>query len=251
MNPGSYFDSREKARLDSSDDLRELRDDDEEGTYGIGAIMLNPANGNEDHQFDDETTGERMVDGDQHDDHAAYLSQPNGRDETTTESGLRTPQFSRQTTATSTAESYAAYGASSADHRQSTVSIPTSISTIDPGGPSGQRRGTELAPSWTNQSTASRAPARWVQNKLFLHQSHAAGASPSTFGDGYYDDEDEAYQDEDEDEEEPEMNFFNPALLSHVSVQLRDRVERGRHVKGGIPWPHSFTGRDLVVSPRN
>jgi hypothetical protein len=45
-----------------------------------------------------------------------------------------------------------------------------------------------------------------------------------------------------------EIRFFNPAFLSETAVQLRDRVVRGHHVKGGITWVGTFTGRDLVVS---
>ncbi len=251
MNRESYFGITNAVGEDPKDDRRASWEQQEDPAYGIGAIILAPAEENGGERLDQVGRGP-MSDVGQHADHAAYLSRYNGEERSASPPGLATPQFSRNTTANSSAESSGAYGASSADHRQSTVSIPTSVSTIDPGGPSGQRRGAELAPSWTHQSAGSRAPARWVQNKLFLHQSHAASASPSggALGDGYFDDEDEEYEEEEEDEEEPEMNFFNPALLSHVSVQLRDRVERGRHVKGGIPWPHSFTGRDLVVSAK-
>ncbi|KAH8084690.1 Dbl homology domain-containing protein, partial [Filobasidium floriforme] len=113
-----------------------------------------------------------------------------------------------------------------------------------------------LAPSWLEQNQEGRPPARWVQNKLFLHQSHAAGFSPSEVtgedgqvgGDGYFDEEMEEDYDEEEAEEQNEMNFFSPSLLSHVSVQLRDRVERNSHIKGGIPWPKSFTGRDVITT---
>lgn len=41
--------------------------------------------------------------------------------------------------------------------------------------------------------------------------------------------------------------FINPALLSHLAVQLRDLVPRGTHVKGSIPYPRAFTGKDIVV----
>jgi hypothetical protein len=112
-----------------------------------------------------------------------------------------------------------------------------------------------LAPSWMEQGQEGRPPpARWVQNKLFLHQSHNTGFSPTSLAEGgeeggYFEEE---YEDdyEEEAEEQNEMNFFSPSLLSHVSVQLRDRVERDSHIKGGIPWPQSFTGRDIIVSAR-
>ena len=62
---------------------------------------------------------------------------------------------------------------------------------------------------------------------------------------GYMDDE---YW-EDEDEEDPNR-FVNFALLSHMAMQLRDKVPRNEHVKGGIPYPYAMTGKDIVVSAR-
>ena len=50
-----------------------------------------------------------------------------------------------------------------------------------------------------------------------------------------------------EDDEEDESRFINFSLLSHIAVQLRDKVPRGTHVKGSIPYPHAFTGKDIVV----
>ena len=50
------------------------------------------------------------------------------------------------------------------------------------------------------------------------------------------------------DSEEDESAFVNFALLSHLAVRLRDRVPRGTHVKGSIPYPRAFTGKDVVVS---
>ncbi|KAG9075486.1 hypothetical protein FS749_012835, partial [Ceratobasidium sp. UAMH 11750] len=40
--------------------------------------------------------------------------------------------------------------------------------------------------------------------------------------------------------------FVNLALLSHLAVKLRDKVPRGTHVKGSIPYTHAFTGKDIV-----
>ncbi|KAJ7493246.1 signal transducer [Mycena galericulata] len=51
---------------------------------------------------------------------------------------------------------------------------------------------------------------------------------------------------EDEEEEEDETRFVNFSLLSHIAVQLRDKVPRGTHVKGSIPYPRAFTGKDIV-----
>jgi hypothetical protein len=163
-------------------------------------------------------------------------------------------------------------GSGHENHRESVVSLPQSVRTFGEGpsnpqdasqhcrtysrDPQLQHRGS-FAPSWLEQNQERRPPARWVQNKLFLHQSHVAGFSPTSMGDGtgedeqgdgYFDEEMEEEYDEEEAEEQNEMNFFSPSLLSHVSVQLRDRVERNSHIKGGIPWPKSFTGRDVIVS---
>lgn len=41
-------------------------------------------------------------------------------------------------------------------------------------------------------------------------------------------------------------NFVNFSLLSHLAVQLKDKVPRGTQVKGGIPYNNAFTGRDVV-----
>lgn len=59
--------------------------------------------------------------------------------------------------------------------------------------------------------------------------------------------EDEYWEDEDEDDE---TRFVNFAMLSHMAVQLRDKVPRGTHVKGGIPYSRAFTGKDIVVSTK-
>jgi len=50
-------------------------------------------------------------------------------------------------------------------------------------------------------------------------------------------------------EEEEESRVVNVSLLSHIAMQLRDNVPRGFHTKGSIPYPNSFTGRDIVVCP--
>jgi hypothetical protein len=55
-------------------------------------------------------------------------------------------------------------------------------------------------------------------------------------------------EEEEEDEELEEDRFVNLALLSHLANRLRDRIPRGTHVKGSIPYPRAFTGKDIVVS---
>ena len=54
-------------------------------------------------------------------------------------------------------------------------------------------------------------------------------------------------EEDEEDEELEEDRFVNLSLLSHLANRLRDRVPRGTHVKGSIPYPTAFTGKDIVV----
>ena len=44
-----------------------------------------------------------------------------------------------------------------------------------------------------------------------------------------------------------DRRFINPSFLSHLAIQLRDKVPRGTHVKGNMPYPRAFTGKDIVV----
>lgn len=57
----------------------------------------------------------------------------------------------------------------------------------------------------------------------------------------------ELHEEEEDPFDDDERRFINPALLSHLAVQLRDSVPRGTHVKGSIPYPRAFTGKDIVV----
>ncbi|TFK29596.1 hypothetical protein FA15DRAFT_663742 [Coprinopsis marcescibilis] len=54
----------------------------------------------------------------------------------------------------------------------------------------------------------------------------------------------------DEEEEDP-SSFLNLSLLSHIAVQLRDKVPRATHVKGSIPYDRAFTGKDVVSTIQN
>lgn len=55
-------------------------------------------------------------------------------------------------------------------------------------------------------------------------------------------------EEEEDDEELEEDRFVNLSLLSHLANRLRDRVPRGTHVKGSIPYPMAFTGKDIVTT---
>jgi hypothetical protein len=62
--------------------------------------------------------------------------------------------------------------------------------------------------------------------------------------------EEEDEEDDWDDLEDPDdIRYVNFSLLSHIAVRLRDKVPRGTHVKGSIPYPRAFTGKDIVVSP--
>jgi hypothetical protein len=50
-----------------------------------------------------------------------------------------------------------------------------------------------------------------------------------------------------EEEEMDGLRFFDPSLMSNVAVQLHDKVVRGEHIKGSLPFRDSFTGKDIVV----
>ncbi|KAG6841126.1 hypothetical protein C0991_001695 [Blastosporella zonata] len=55
--------------------------------------------------------------------------------------------------------------------------------------------------------------------------------------------EEEYWEDEDD---EDENRFINFSLLSHMAVQLRDKVPRADHTKGGVQYDRAFTGKDIV-----
>jgi hypothetical protein len=47
---------------------------------------------------------------------------------------------------------------------------------------------------------------------------------------------------------EGDDRYVDFSLLSHIAMRLRDKVPRETHVKGSIPYPRAFTGKDIVVS---
>lgn len=58
----------------------------------------------------------------------------------------------------------------------------------------------------------------------------------------------DTYDEEEEVEElDEDDRFVNLSLYSHIAMRMRDKVPRGTHVKGGIPYTRAFTGRDIVV----
>ena len=47
--------------------------------------------------------------------------------------------------------------------------------------------------------------------------------------------------------DEDARRFIVLSSLSHLAVQLYDNVPLGTHVKGSVPYPRAFTGKDVVV----
>ncbi|KAI0058941.1 Dbl-like domain-containing protein [Artomyces pyxidatus] len=74
----------------------------------------------------------------------------------------------------------------------------------------------------------------------------ASMKSQEALGDAYQDEFDEEEYEEYDESEEGLESFVNFALLSNIAVWLRDQVPRGTHVKGSIPYPRAFTGKDIV-----
>lgn len=134
---------------------------------------------------------------------------------------------------------------------------PRDSASLHPSTADSRRRSSELSPSWGEQA---QQPSHWVQQKLQIHQSHRRERIDREGLDGdddFYDDHsyepseegwDEEGEMEEEEEEVNEIRFFQPAFLSEAALQLRDRVERSRQMKGGIAWVGSFTGKDIVTT---
>ncbi|WVN89138.1 uncharacterized protein L203_104354 [Cryptococcus depauperatus CBS 7841] len=118
--------------------------------------------------------------------------------------------------------------------------------------PISQLDSADLSPSWTSQT---QTPSHWVERKLQIHQSHRNSTSLDTEG-GYQHEGPSGYEDEEweEDEAEGEVDegrFFQPAFLSEMALQLRDKISRAKHIKAGIAWVGSFTGKDIVTTIHN
>lgn len=105
--------------------------------------------------------------------------------------------------------------------------------------PLGERQQSEPARSETT------ARSRLASEIERLKNREAMEDAANLYGDDdYYDDDDEFYSEEDSLD-----SFVNFSLLSNIAVWLRDQVPRGTHVKGSIPYPRAFTGKDIVVCP--
>ncbi|WWC58812.1 uncharacterized protein I303_101356 [Kwoniella dejecticola CBS 10117] len=135
--------------------------------------------------------------------------------------------------------------------RQSSITSslhPASISSRH----TGRSVASALSPSWAAQT---QQPSNWVSRKLQIHQSHRSPFEDEETGEPrLYEDDNWDDEDEEEDEEELDVNeirFFQPAFVSEMALQLRDKVERGRHIKAGIAWVGSFTGKDIVTTIQN
>jgi hypothetical protein len=103
--------------------------------------------------------------------------------------------------------------------------------------PLGERQQSESARSETTARSRLASEIERLKNRGAMED-----AANSYVDDDYYDDDDEYYS-----EEESLDSFVNFSLLSNIAVWLRDQVPRGTHVKGSIPYPRAFTGKDIVV----
>ncbi|KAJ4500998.1 CNH domain-containing protein [Lentinula lateritia] len=74
------------------------------------------------------------------------------------------------------------------------------------------------------------------------YEQYEQFTSPHTY------DEYEGYIDDDASSSSSSFasRYVNFSLLSHIAVQLKDKVPRETHVKGSIPYPGGFTGKDIV-----
>jgi hypothetical protein len=102
--------------------------------------------------------------------------------------------------------------------------------------PVGERQPSEAARS---EATARSRLASEIER---LKCREAMEDATNSYADDDYDDDEEFYS-----EEESLDSFVNFSLLSNIAVWLRDQVPRGTHVKGSIPYPRAFTGKDIVV----
>ncbi|KAJ6607025.1 CNH domain-containing protein [Mycena sp. CBHHK59/15] len=104
---------------------------------------------------------------------------------------------------------------------------------------------------YTDSQFARSASSQGLSRNTSANSTGAAAYQPepdnylSVGPSGLHDDVDGGYW-EDEEEDDDENRFVNFSLLSHIAVQLRDKVPRGTHVKGSIPYPRAFTGKDIV-----
>jgi len=98
--------------------------------------------------------------------------------------------------------------------------------------PHSQTDGTSMVPSGL-----PRRPTEMLQ-ALGDYEHQPVDIQEPSQDDGFWDDE-----------EEDDTRFVNFSLLSNIAMQLRDKVPRGTHVKGSIPYPRAFTGKDIVVCP--
>ncbi|KAI8996474.1 Dbl-like domain-containing protein [Trametes punicea] len=92
-----------------------------------------------------------------------------------------------------------------------------------------------------SQGPAGSSGSRYRDPDLLRMMADIKG--PLGLHENYVEEEEDFYDDPSEDGDD---RFFNPALLSHIAVRLRDKVPRGTHVKGSIPYPRAFTGKDIV-----
>lgn len=91
-----------------------------------------------------------------------------------------------------------------------------------------QTAGSTLSPSRSTRG-GHLSPQSSLTANAWLHRNASTGTTTSLA------------QTEDEVE-----RHYNQALLSNMATYLKERVPRAEHVRGAIPYPMAFTGRDIV-----
>lgn len=137
---------------------------------------------------------------------------------------------------------------------RSTITPPTSVSRGNsvamsnnshspvmesPTAPMKSPQATPITPRQQQHDTTRHAES----SRMARHQEELQRTIASIKGAMPVPDDDEEF---DEDIDEDPDRFVMLSLLSHLAVRLRDKVPRGTHVKGGIPYQRAFTGKDIV-----
>ncbi|RDB18445.1 Rho1 guanine nucleotide exchange factor 1 [Hypsizygus marmoreus] len=167
------------------------------------------------------------------------LSFTNTGHETSQYTGYVDPQLQRSGSATSSQVGYLTQPTSSADHYYNGEYPSSSTAQLLASNdgyyqPSAEDQKQTLYPD-AGPSNLTRNPSDMLRTLADYDQNGPVDIQPEEEGE-YWEDEDD----------EDENRFVNFSLLSHMAVQLRDKVPRGTHVKGSIPYPRAFTGKDIV-----
>ncbi|TFK21787.1 signal transducer [Coprinopsis marcescibilis] len=101
-----------------------------------------------------------------------------------------------------------------------------------------QRKQYESYPEWTNEPGPSNLNRRVTNDLRAMRNFDPRQVLELT----------PEFQEYAQDTYDDPSAFLNLALLSHIAVQLQLKVPRGTHVKGSVPYPRAFTGKDVVTT---